>query len=367
MGTSAANQSADLSVEALGRLSRYRRIVLLTQGFSTPFYAKTAISLLRYRADDVIAVLDCEHEAKSAFDLFGVGESVLVVSSLEGLDTDALFLGTAVIGGRLPDAWRSIILDAVSRGIDVVSGYHEFLIDDAEFRSAADSSGSRLIDVRRNNQHQTSTGKPFRDGCLRIHTVGQDCTLGKMVVSVELQRELERQGHDAHFVATGQTGIMISGDGIPVDCVVSDFVNGSVEALVRRKQEHNFLLIEGQGSISHPSFSSVTAGLLHGCAPQGLIYCYEIGRESVKGLEHVPLLPHQKMMDAYVAIASLRHPTRIIGIAANGRNVCVEEGKAECERMEREFKVPVCDVYRDGAERLAQAVMKLREDLGLCK
>lgn len=358
---------APLSMESVGcppNLGTYRRIVLLTEGLSTPFYAKTAMSLLRYRREDVVAVLDTCEQGKSADDLFGIGDNVPVVASLDDVNAAAIFVGTASIGGKLPETYRAPILAALSHGMDVVSGLHDFLSEDAEFRAAANEHGCHLFDVRRNNENVTSTGQPFRSGCLRIHTVGQDCSLGKMVASLEVQRELVRREIDARFVATGQTGIMVSGDGVPVDCVVSDFVNGSVEALVRRNEHHDVLLIEGQGSISHPSFSAVTMGLLQGCAPDGLIYCYEVGRKTFKGLDRVPLLSHRTMIDAYNVNASLRHPTQVIGIAMNGRNVSADEAEAERGRMEAEFGLPVCDVYRDGAAPLADAVSRLRQELG---
>lgn len=364
MSTSAVDTLSTEPNNAQKQISTYRRIVLLTEGFSTLFYAKTAISLLRYRRDDILAILDAGESGKSAQQLFGVGDSTPVVASLDGLDADAVFLGTAVAGGKMPESWRPIILAALARGIDVVSGMHDFLSEDPEFRLAAQRNDCCLVDIRRNNEKTTSTGEGFRSGCLRIHTVGQDCSLGKMVVSLEVQRELVARSEDAQFVATGQTGIMISGDGVPIDCVVSDFVNGSAEALVRRNESHDILLIEGQGSISHPSFSAVTLGLLHGSAPDGLIYCYEVGRETVKGLDNVPLLPHRTMIDAYQTAASLRHPACVIGIAMNSRNVSPEEADAERERIEQEFGLPVCDVYRDGAAPLANAVLHLRKELG---
>ncbi|WP_153556976.1 DUF1611 domain-containing protein [Roseimaritima sediminicola] len=354
--------AAGFQTQSIESLSSYRRIALLTEGYSTPFYAKTAISMLRYRREDVVAVVDAGEQGKRAAELFGVGDDVPVVGSLKNVNADALFLGTSVAGGKLPGEWRAIIIKAIERGLDVVSGNHQFLIDDAEFREAAQASGSRLIDVRRNTENATSTGKPFRDGCCRIHTVGQDCSLGKMVVSLELQRELARRDLDAAFVATGQTGIMISGDGVPVDCVVSDFVNGSVEALIRRHDHHDFLLIEGQGSLAHPSFSAVTLGLLHGCSPDALIYCYEVGRKNVKGLDHVPLVDHRTMINAYESLSALRHPARVIGIAMNSRNVSADEAAAERERMRAEFGLPVCDVYVDGPAVLADAVQRFQQE-----
>ena len=345
-------------------LKAYQRIVLLTEGYSTPYYAKTAMSLLRYRREDIVAVLDLAEVGRCAQDAFGIGDSTPFVASLDGLDADALFLGTSVMGGAMPKDWRSAILDALSRGMDVVSGMHDFLSDDAEFSSVAVANGCRLIDVRQNNERVIATGQDFREGCLRIHTVGQDCSLGKMVASLEIQLELARRGMDAEFVATGQTGIMVSGDGVPIDCVVSDFVNGAAEALVRRNDFHDILMIEGQGSISHPSYSSVTLGLLHGCAPDGLIYCYEVGRDTAKGLDNIPLLSHRRMIETYESLASLRQDCPVIGIAMNSRNVSPAEAEEELGRIQAQFKVPVSDVYRHGASSLADAVLDRKRELG---
>lgn len=345
------------------RLKNYHRIVLLTDGFSTPFLAKTAISMLRYRNDDVVAVLDSTEAGKDADALFGTGGEIPVVDSIDGLDADALFIGIAPPGGKLPGHWRAVVIDALGRGIDIVSGLHDFVSNDPEFTIVARENGCRLIDVRKNSERETAKHLAFREGCLRIHTVGHDCTVGKMVVSLEVQRGLVARDIDAEFVATGQTGIMISGDGVPIDCVVSDFVNGAAESLVERHQHHDVLLIEGQGCITHPSFSAVTLGLLHGCAPDGLIYCYEVGRTMVKGLDSVPLKSARTLIDAYETMASLRHPCRVIGIAMNSRNVTAEQAAEERERMTQEFGLPVCDVYRDGATALVDAVIRLREEL----
>lgn len=355
-------------------LKEYHAIAILTDGFSTPFLAKTAISILRYRTSDVAVVLDATEAGRTAQDLFGAGGNIPVVGSIEQYASmgklheaplptiDALFIGIAPPGGNLPAPWRVIVLDAINRGIDIVSGLHDFLSEDAEFQQKARQTGARIIDVRKNRERETGKGIAFRDGCLRIHTVGHDCTVGKMVVALEVQREMERRGVDAKFIATGQTGIMISGEGVPVDCVVSDFVNGAVENLVRRHQQHDMLFIEGQGCIAHPSFSAVTLGLLHGCAPDGLIFCYEVGRTMVKGLDGVPLLPHRDLIKAYEANASLRHPARVIGIAMNSRHVSDAQADAERAGVAEEFGLPVCDVYRDGAGVLADAVSKLRKD-----
>ena len=343
-------------------LADYRRIVLLTDGFSTPFLSKTAISLLRYRTADIAAVLDSQAEANDARSLFGVDVDVPVIASLDQAPgADALFVGIAPPGGQVPAHWRPILQEATRRGLDLVSGLHDFLAEDAELVESARRHGARLIDVRRNRHKQTADGSGFRPGCLRVHTVGHDCSIGKMVVSLEIQRELVRRGEDAAFLATGQTGIMISGRGVPADCVVADFVNGAVERLVREHEQHEFLLIEGQGSISHPAFSAVTLGLLHGAAPDALVFCYEAGREQVKGLDNIAIPPMESQIAALEAVANLRHPCRFVGVAVNTRVLSPEEAASEVRRAGDRFGLPACDVYREGPAALADAVIALRD------
>lgn len=339
-------------------------MVILTQGRTTPFYAKTAMSLLRYRRQDVLALLDGSQSGQTAQDLLGMGGDAPVVGSLDEVDSpDSFVLGIAPPGGKLPEEWRALIIDAIQRGLDVVSGLHDFLSDDSELAALAAQHGVRLVDVRKNEEKIPSDCVDFRPECLRIHTVGQDCSVGKMVASIEVQLGLVERGIDAAFVATGQTGIMVSGDGTPIDCVVSDFVAGATERLVLRNEQHEVLLIEGQGSIVHPRFSGVTLGMLHGCAPQGLILCYEAGREATKGLDHFPLEPLGKLRDIYETIASTRYPCRVIGVAMNSRSLDEDAAEIERSRVEADLGLPVCDVYRHRAAPLVEAVLALREEL----
>ncbi|HUG17369.1 MAG TPA: DUF1611 domain-containing protein [Planctomycetaceae bacterium] len=342
----------------------HRKIVLLTDGYSTPFLAKTAISLLRYRTDDIAAVLDEPGAGQISQQLLGAGGSTPVVGTLSDVrDADALYIGIAPPGGKLPLEWKPVILEAVRRGMDVVSGLHDFLCDNEEYVRAAAESGSQLVDVRRNRLKETAKALQFRPGCIRIHSVGNDCSIGKMVATLEIQRGLASLGHSAKFLATGQTGIMISGEGVPIDCVVADFVNGAAEQLVQENEQYDFLLIEGQGSISHPAFSAVTLGLLHGCAPDGLIFCYEAGREQVKGLDNIDIPRMSDQMQACELLANLRHPCKIIGIAVNSRNLTPEDAEREILRAEQEFGLPACDVYRQGAGKLVHACLALQQEV----
>lgn len=357
-----APTAASSASNAAAALRQHHRIVLLTDGYSTPFLAKTAISMLRYRTADVVALLDASVAAKTTQELLGVGGDLPVIASLDAVESaDALYIGIAPPGGKLPAAWRGIIVEALRRGMDVVSGLHDFLTDDAEYQQLAQEHRCHLIDVRRNRFKTTASCHKFRPGCVRIHAVGHDCSIGKMVVSLEVQRGLTAAGQDAKFLATGQTGIMISGEGVPIDCVVSDFVNGAAEQLVAENESHDFLLVEGQGSLTHPAFSAVTLGLLHGAAPDGLIYCYEVGRDHVKGLDGITIPDLSRQLEFFLTAANFRHPCRLIGVAINTRVLTPEQAAAEVAKAEQVFGVPACDVYRDGADKLVQASLELRQ------
>ena len=288
------------------RLPEHHRIALLTDGCSSPDYAKTAISLLRYREPDIVAVIDRQQVGKTAQDLFRTGAPCRWCQSGGIRARDAVYLGTPQRAARYRHL--ALLIDAIRRGIDVVSGLHEFLVDDPAYVRLAEQSGSQLVDVRRNRFKSTAQCRRFPEHCIRIHSVGHDCSVGKMVTTLEVERELKARGERAKFLATGQTGIMITGEGAPIDCVVSDFVNGAVEQLVAQNEQHDFLMIEGQGSIAHPAFSAVTAGLLHGCAPQGLIFCWEAGRTEIKGLNQAPIAPLDQQMAAVLAWPTFAAP-----------------------------------------------------------
>jgi uncharacterized NAD-dependent epimerase/dehydratase family protein len=157
---------------------------------------------------------------------------------------------------------------------------------------------------------------------------------------------------------------MIEGDGCPVDCVVADFISGAAEQLVLTHQQREILLIEGQGSLYHPSYSGVTLGLLHGSQPHGMILCYEAQRATVRGLPHRPLPSLSDARRVYETVASLMHPCRVIAVGMNGRNLLTDEARRERDRVESHLGLPVCDVIRDGPTVLADAVVKLKRELG---
>jgi uncharacterized NAD-dependent epimerase/dehydratase family protein len=341
-----------------------RRIVILTEGRTNPLSAKTATCIIRYKREEVVALFDTTQAGRTAGELLGVGGAIPVIESLaDAPNANTLLIGIAPAGGKLPPEWKKTILEAIDRGMNLVSGLHDFLSNDAEIAAAAAKKGVQIYDVRKNNERDVAQRTGLRQGCLRIQTVGQDCSVGKMVASIEIARGLVARGYDAKFVATGQTGIMIEGDGCAVDCVVADFVNGAAEKLVLVNQAHDILVIEGQGTLAHPRYSAVTAGLLHGCLPHGLVMCYEAGRTTISGMNFVPLTPLAKLIEVYEAMAELAMPARVIGMAMNSRLLSPDEAERERERVKSELGLPTCDVYRHGPDDLIDAVLALRGQL----
>lgn len=341
--------------------AKQRRLIILTEGHTEPITGKTAACVVRYRPQEVVALLDSTQAGKTAGELLETGGDIPVVAKLaDAPGANTLMIGIAPSGGRIPPAWRAVILEAINRGMDVVSGLHEFLCDSPDFAAAAAKSGSKIVDVRKNDERDVSHRKGLREECLRIHTVGQDCSVGKMLVSVELANALKAAGHDAKFIATGQTGIMVEGDGVPIDRVIADFVAGAIEKQVLANQHHDFVVVEGQGSISHPKYSAVTLGLLHGCAPHGMILCYEAGRKQVYGMEYVDLKPLAELRKVYETVANLVSPSKMIGVAINSRRLSTAQAADERKRVSGELGLPACDVIRDGPDELVQAILQLK-------
>ncbi len=344
------------------------RLVILTEGRSDPLSAKTANVLLRYRGEEVLALLDSTQAGRTAGELVGAGGNTPIVATLDqvschdGQLPDTLVIGIAPAGGKIPLEWRPMLLDAIDRGMSIVSGLHEFLSEDEEISHAAKTKGVSLFDVRKNHERDVATRLDLDETGTRILTIGQDCSVGKMLTALEIARGLQRIGRDAKFVATGQTGIMVEGDGLPIDCVVSDFVNGAVEKLWRVNQHHELMIFEGQATITHPRFSAVSTGLLHGCNPHGMIMCYEAGRKTIRGMDHLPLPSLRSVIEAYEHLAGFGNPAKVIGIAMNSRRLDDQEAEVERDRIAHEFGIPVADPIRHGPGVLVEAIENLHQE-----
>ena len=339
-----------------------RQMIILTEGNSNPHTAKTGCSILRYRPEEVVAVLDGTLEGQEVSEYLGVGQGLKFIASIdEAPDANCLLIGIAPPGGKIPQSWRPIVFRAIECGMNVVSGLHDFITEDQEFVAAAEKEGVELIDVRKNDFTTIARRPGFRDECFRVHTVGHDCSIGKMLTAVELTEGLKERGVDAKFCATGQTGIMLEGSGYPMDRVIADFISGAAEQLVLENEHHDVLLIEGQGSLVHPSYSAVTLGILHGSAPHALVLCYEVLRDKVTGVEHVAIPDLLEIRRIFEVLSNVHQPCEVIGVSMNSRRVSEAEAHVEQQRVAEELGLPVTDIIRFGREVLVDAVMAARD------
>src|SRR5262245_9779512 len=244
-------------------MGKKRHLAILAEGRFTALDAKTAVGVLRYRPDEVVAVVDSSRAGRTCEACVGVGGAIPVVADLEAAaaqGADSLLIGVAPQGGDLPREWRGTVEVALRRGWDVLSGLHVFLADDPHFQSMASRHGARILDVRRPPAERPIAARRAASlDALVVLTVGSDCNVGKMTAALELRRGLEARGTRTAFVATGQTGIVIADHGVAVDAVPRDFVAGVVEEQVMAAAMNaDVVVVEGQAALPHPGYSGVT-------------------------------------------------------------------------------------------------------------
>ncbi len=325
--------------------------------------AKTAHGVMRYSNDEVVCVVDPECAGKIAADVvpFLRGDSTPIVATIEEaltFDATSLLLGTAPQGGALPASWRADILVAIARSMEIVSGLHDFLGDDAEFTAAARISGSRLWDVRAVPSVPLFSGAAYRVTQPILLTVGNDCAVGKMSASLELCSAAKRAGADAAFVPTGQTGIMIAGWGIAIDRVIADFATGAAEHLVieaASKPSAEMLVVEGQGAINHPAYAPVTLALLYGCAPDALLLVCEVDGTTIEPFG-TPRLSYTDLIATYEQTCALVKPASVLGIALNTRGLSETAAREHIDAAHAATDLPCDDIVRFGADALYAAI-----------
>ncbi|HKO75481.1 MAG TPA: DUF1611 domain-containing protein [Gaiellaceae bacterium] len=333
-----------------------KRYLVLAEGYSAdPHYGKTARGVMRYGANPVVAVVDSERPGE---ELDGVPVVATVEDALIHEPTTAL-VGVATAGGRLPEKWRGILESALSAGLDLESGMHQFLGDDPGLAALAEEHGAEIRDLRRAPAGlSVPTGENLTHDATVILTVGSDCAIGKMSVSLELDRGARERGLESVFVPTGQTGIAIAGWGIAVDAVVADFIAGAAERLVVQGAGRGDLLwIEGQGSLIHPDYSGVTLGLFHGTAPHFLVLCHQVGDEHIQDLPAHPIPSLPELVELHERIALPARPAEVIGLALNTRRLDDEGARAAIRAAQRETGLPADDPVRFGPGRLLDAML----------
>src|SRR5713226_5888444 len=345
-----------------------RRIAILAEGAFEWHYGKTATGVIRYGKDTVVAVIDSTKAGQDVSQALGAtfGKGIPVVRDInEALkyQPDTLLIGIAPMGGALPVAWRWQLLTAIEAGLDIVSGLRFFISDDEELRAAAEKRGVTIWDVRRPPaENRVAQFIPHRPGSHTILIVGSDCAVGKMTVALELDREAQRRGLNSAFVATGQTGIMISGTGLPVDRIISDFVAGMVEQMVLDFTDtHDWVFVEGQGALNHPGYSPVTLGLIHGSMPDAMIFCHIAGETAIEGYTYCSLPSLKRMIEFNedtVSWVRPERPCKVAGLSIVTLGLSDEKARDAIKQAEDETGLPATDPLRFGVGMLMDTLSK---------
>ena len=303
--------------------------------------AKTAAGIVDWRRDWCVGQMrlpGCKAD-------LGLDDVSVAEGKARGART--MVVGVVNAGGVLPDHWVRSIVEAIEAGMDIASGLHRRLEDVPQIAAAARAHGVALHDVRIASQ-TFATGKGTKRPGMRLLTVGTDCSVGKKYTALALDKEMRAQGMDAEFCATGQTGIFISGRGVAVDAVVADFISGAAEWLSPDAAADHWQVVEGQGSLFHPSFAGVTLGLLHGAQPDAFVVCHEPTRTTMRGVSH-PLPTIRAVIDMTIACGVLTNPAiRCVGIAVNTQALDDARAKACLADIAAEEGLPVSDPVRYG-------------------
>ena len=317
-----------------------------------PTYAKTGQGLADWRKELCAGQLRL---SDNALDL-GLGDMSIEEAASNGVAS--LIIGTALVGGSIPEAWLNDLCTAARSGMDIVAGLHTRLNDIPALVEAAEAGGSRLVDIRvPPSSIPVGTGAP-RSG-KRLLTVGTDCALGKKYTALALERDMKSAGLKATFRASGQTGIMIAGAGIPIDCVVADFVSGAAELLSPPNDDDHWDVIEGQGGIFHPGYAAVSHGLLTGSRPDAFVVCHAAGRSHIEGWEDFPLPSIGEVIERTTQIGSLTNPDiRCVGISVNTIALGERQRWGYLQSLTDKYGLPCIDPLRDGTQAIVQELKK---------
>ena len=335
------------------------KIVILAHDVLLETHGKTARGVYYYSPHKIVAIVDRAHGGMDASQLLG-GRSVKIYHSLGEIkeDYDALLIGSSPIGGKMPEEWRDEIKLALSQGKNVISGLHDFLSEDEEFRKIAERSGAKIWDVRKppRKMHVADGSGRFANTVL---VAGTDCAVGKMITAIQLTRDARKRGINAGFIATGQTGIMIGADaGVVIDRVPGDFMAGVMEEMVKEvAKKRDVIFVEGQGSLSHPAYSGVTLAILHGSYPKKIIIAHDPKRVHHFGYPDFKIPPLKWHIEMHEKLSSSVSGGKVVGIAIDGERMSDEEIEKYKDFVENEYDLPAEDVFHNGAERLLKAVL----------
>lgn len=312
--------------------------------------AKVAQGIKDWRPENAVGQLRMEG---CKADL-GLEDLTLAHAKAKGAKT--LVIGVANRGGVISQAWKEVLIEALGMGYDLASGLHNLLNEEEDLVAVAAEKGRTLHDVR-----IPSVDYPIANGLKRtgkrVLAVGTDCSVGKMYTALALDAAMRERGMKSTFRATGQTGILITGGGVPLDAVVADFMAGSIEYLTPDNDPDHWDVIEGQGSLMHVSYSGVTLALIHGGQPDALIICHEPTRTHMRGLPTYSVPSMEAIRDVALTLAKVANPDCVVvGAAINTQHMGEDEAKDYLARVEADMGIPAVDPFRFGAQRLAEAL-----------
>ncbi|ARU02216.1 N-acetyltransferase DgcN [Yoonia vestfoldensis] len=285
-----------------------------------------------------------------------VGMADMTLQEARAAGAKTLVIGVANRGGVISAAWKEVLLQALALGFDLASGLHNLLRDEPDLVAAAEEHGRSLFDVR-----VPSVAYPIANGVKRTGkrclAVGTDCSVGKMYTGLAMDIEMQKRGMKSTFRPTGQTGILITGGGVPLDAVVADFMAGAVEYLTPDNDPDHWDHIEGQGSLFHVSYSGVTMALIHGGQPDALVLAHEPTRKHMRGLPGYALPKLEALRDMVLPIARIANPAcQIVGISVNTQHLSEVDALAYLAEVEGRMGLPTVDTFRQGAARLVDAL-----------
>jgi uncharacterized NAD-dependent epimerase/dehydratase family protein len=344
-------------------MSRDLRYLVLADDNFGPQTSKTANACIRYTPERVVGVIDASRAGRTAQQVLGFGGDIPVVATLdEGLrlQPNALLIGIAPAGGQLPPSWIALLARAIEHGLEIWSGLHNFIADIPELAALAKKHGVTIHDLRRPPAKlDVSNGRVRNVSATVVLTVGTDCNIGKMTTQLQLLAGLRARGIRTSFAATGQTGILIEGRGIGVDAVIADFIGGAAEQLVLEcAKDADLVLVEGQGSIIHPSYSGVTYGLLHGSLPHAQVMCAQPSRTAINRCEWVKIPPLVDFIRMSEAAAAPLRPAPVIAVALNTFDLDDDAARRAVETVQRETGLPTTDPVRFDPAPVEEAIAR---------
>ncbi len=344
-------------------MSRDLRYLVLADDNFGPQSSKTANACIRYTPERVVGVIDASQAGRTAQQVLGFGGDIPVVATLEEglrLEPNALLIGIAPAGGQLPTSWIALLAGAIEHGLDISSGLHNFIGDIPQLAALARKHGVTIRDLRRPPAKlDVSNGRVREVSATVVLTVGTDCNIGKMTTQLQLLDGLRARGIRTSFAATGQTGILIEGRGIGVDAVIADFIGGAAEQLVLEcAKDADLVLVEGQGSIIHPSYSGVTYGLLHGSLPHAQVMCAQPSRTAINRAEWVKIPPLVDFIRMSEAAAAPLRPAPVIAVALNTYDLDDEAAQRAVDTVRRETGLPTTDPVRFDPAPVADAIAR---------